>query len=264
MLKYLAVVAVVLGLAFYVSTQYKQHSENSAGQSKEPPAKALYAHANQQPESNVDQSQWNPPRWYRLFSWPDGIQAWGLFITLSVIAEQARLMGRQDKTVRDKERARISFVFPPAEGTDFDNARRLDFEGKPHLVPNMSLAIFNDGSTHAFNVKGEFRITIEEPRERKAFTNGLPFNLPQVIRNIPPESPMTVKLWDYVLVEDVRSVVDGEKAFFLTGEISYEDVFGMRHSTPFRFRWETYLKSKWYTSSYRPDPQWVDESPPST
>jgi hypothetical protein len=88
MLKYVAAVVLIFGLSVYVSTQYKQHAENPASYSQQPANKALPAPTNKNSETNVSHPEWNPPRWYRLFGWPEGIGVWGLFLTLLAIAEQ--------------------------------------------------------------------------------------------------------------------------------------------------------------------------------
>lgn len=90
----MAAIALIVGCSVYVSIQYKEHSENAASDAQQPSSKPFKAHTNQQPETNVSQPKWDPPRWYRLFSWPDGIQVWGLFLTLFVIAEQTKETAR--------------------------------------------------------------------------------------------------------------------------------------------------------------------------
>jgi hypothetical protein len=107
MLKYLAAVALIFGLSLYVSIQYKHHTENTTSQPQQPITKALLAGANEQSKPNVSQPKWNAPRWYRLFSWPNGIQVWALFLTLIVIADQTAQTRKAAEAGEDAARAAL-------------------------------------------------------------------------------------------------------------------------------------------------------------
>ncbi len=102
MLKYVAAIVLVFGLSVYVSTQYKQHAENPASYPQQPANKALPAPTNKKLQTNVSQPEWNPPRWYRLFGWPEGVGVW-YFFTLVAIAEQTNEseIGRRPPGKRD-------------------------------------------------------------------------------------------------------------------------------------------------------------------
>ena len=96
MLKYIAAVLLIVGTSFYVSRQYKQHTQDAAPHSQKP-ADALPApHDSKDTKSDVSQPEWHPPSWYRLFGW-ESLQTWGLFLTLIVIAEQTAETRRSAK-----------------------------------------------------------------------------------------------------------------------------------------------------------------------
>jgi hypothetical protein len=105
MLKYLAGLILIFGLAVYVSIQDErsaQQTTQNATQLNEgaPSVKADENH----PQTNIPKSEGNTPRWYRYFSrffrWPDGPTTWVVILTLIAIAEQAQESAKATHAMR--------------------------------------------------------------------------------------------------------------------------------------------------------------------
>ena len=210
------------------------------------------------------------PWGYELISWPDGITLWALILTgfaivwqsyetrKAAIATQvsANATNSQIRMMKDKERARITVVFPPKE-PDFSSPERLAFGSIPELFMNVKISVFNDGQTWAFNVTGWGNMGIGGIEEMTFSEGGREIRLPKVIRGVSPNDAVESGFFQVLSSEDTDAVESGGPSFFMYGEIRYEDVFGESHCTPFRFRWSVY-------GGKQDIPEWEDRSPPST
>lgn len=87
--KYLLTVAVIWGCAIYVSLQYKKATDKCENKSKQFDTGAVYPaiHDSQSKECQKE-TEAAFPHWYRIFSWPEGITALAILLTLLAIAEQ--------------------------------------------------------------------------------------------------------------------------------------------------------------------------------
>jgi hypothetical protein len=80
--------------------------------------------------------------------------------TLNAINRQADTMEAQNKSTQDKERARLSVIFPPNDPRFYDLLIE-DVDGKTYQSMEVFLDIINEGETRAFNVKASGYILIE-------------------------------------------------------------------------------------------------------
>jgi hypothetical protein len=129
MLKYLAILGVLLGFAFVIARHdeistlkgaYKARNENNPALSGKPDES--------HPQQNPKDSAWDSPSGHifrRAFAWPDGTTIWAIILTLLAIAEQtqqtrksadAALLNAQ--AVINAERARILFETEAVLGDD--------------------------------------------------------------------------------------------------------------------------------------------------
>ena len=102
MLKYLAVVVVVFGLAFYISIQDERAAQKTAQETAEPAKGASPAKADENhPQQNIANPERNTPRWHRFFRWGDGTTTWIIVLTLLAIAEQVRESAKATQAMRE-------------------------------------------------------------------------------------------------------------------------------------------------------------------
>jgi hypothetical protein len=113
MRKYVAILALIFSLAIYVYIQDQRSATNSARQGAPPTdtISAADAHSNH-PQRDTEHSGWNPPRWHKLFTWPEGITTWAIILTLMAIAEQTKQTAR---AANISERAVIASLRPRLE-----------------------------------------------------------------------------------------------------------------------------------------------------
>src|ERR1700677_1125024 len=99
MLKYLAIFAVVFGLAVYVSVQDERAAEQGANKATQSDKTAPLAEPDKEhPQENISHTERHSPSWYRFFRWPESTTLWAVILTLCAIADQARLMAKHAGT----------------------------------------------------------------------------------------------------------------------------------------------------------------------
>ena len=167
---------------------------------------------------------------------------WG---TLAKIKRQADLMEKQDRTARDKQRARLSIIFP----LEPPSARGMiveDPEGRQSQMLDVGISIVNDGETSAFNVKASGYFLTESIQTGKIYASrGDDLAIDKVIRKADLANPIRITLAPaenripWILREDWKAVTDGTVPLQVIGLISYDDVFGECHETPFHYIWQT-------------------------
>ncbi|MFZ0745120.1 MAG: hypothetical protein WAM85_11980 [Terracidiphilus sp.] len=87
--KYVMAIAVIWGCAIYVSHQYEITREQCDEKSKQIGNGSISPAPHYEESGKCQQNaERNFPRWYRLFSWPEGITTWAILFTLLAIAEQ--------------------------------------------------------------------------------------------------------------------------------------------------------------------------------
>src|ERR1035437_6821527 len=103
MRKYVVAFVVIFGLSVYVSHQTQRIAEQGAQQTTQ----ASSATPTSSAQDNHAQQDEKKPKWYiqflyRLFTWPEGVTAWAIILTLMAIAEQTK------QTTRAAEAAEAS------------------------------------------------------------------------------------------------------------------------------------------------------------
>lgn len=129
--KYVIVVAIVLGGCVYVSRQdqetRQQYQEKCTQLNAGTASPSTHG---EDCDKGADDAARHLPRWYRVFSWPEGITTWAILLTLFAIAEQTNETRRAATAAIDAaqaaqrtidltmhtQRGRIAISFAPAEG----------------------------------------------------------------------------------------------------------------------------------------------------
>lgn len=115
--KYGIAVLAMLGLCIYVSNQshrtWQQYEEKCYGPNKSAPPPGSYS---EDCDKGADSAARHLPAWYRAFSWPEGVTAWAILLTLFTISEQTNQTRRaaeatflSAQALVNAERARIGF-----------------------------------------------------------------------------------------------------------------------------------------------------------
>jgi hypothetical protein len=267
MLKYLAIFTVVIGLAVYVTVQDEHYANNSTQEPTLLRNSVSPRDTNEeQPPQNVAKSKGNPPSWHSFFTWPNGTGAWAIFLTLFAIVEQSNHTARQARNMVNRERARLTIIFPP--GIPMANSgKAVDRESKAFLFVAIAVDLINDGTTKAFNVKASGRLTIADSKEQAFAPLAVdPLEIPKVIGDANTEHPVRLAispLGGLAMIPGVdwKAVESGKKFLRMTGLISYDDIFEEeRRETPFHFQWDAGISH----NSWPDSPHWVDLSPKST
>ena len=255
--KYLIGVAVVFGFAIYVSQQYQSASQQcEAKATKVNPRNASPLPRGEDAEKCKEDAERNFPRWYRLFSWPEGIGTWAILLTLLTIAEQAHQTRRaadagleaanaaygsvsfaeaQWELMREKERARL----------DVDVNRGgpiIESEGSDLRHPIATLKVRNIGASRAFIRRTSGVLitkapdaTLEEPEDDYS-----PLSLPDHFLD-PDVPPIEVPIY---LIPDnnmeiqtfAKHLEESKISLHLFGFIEYETL-GLRWRKDFGYDW---------------------------
>src|SRR5579864_1978193 len=102
MLKYVAGLVLVFGLAVYISIQDERATQQAAQNAAQSNKGTIPAKPDEQhPQQNIYNPERNLPRWYRFFRWGDGTTTWVIVLTLLAIAEQARESAKATQAMRD-------------------------------------------------------------------------------------------------------------------------------------------------------------------
>ncbi len=270
-------------------TQHQPSSQLRASQSQ--------GHANQPdpPPSSVTNNQATsyyqehtpdtPQGWHKLVSWPEGITAWAILLTLGAIIWQAwetRKAAKgasasadaaiiQIKTMKDRERARLSIftVFTPVLGY---NTRTAIGE----IPLKITMLVINDGNSWAFNIRGEGHFDIEKTIDSPEVSvsdeslDWYRLNMPATIRSVGKESQTEIfvthmpdsKRDSYMIdVKTADALRSGALTLKIGGEISYEDAFGDKHKTPFLYLWDV---NGYEGLTWGLDSRWVNLSAETT
>ena len=245
MAKYLACILLLFLLSFFVSVQYREHSQDTISNPYDPSA-ALSSSANgQQVNQHTTKSEWNPPRWYRLFGWPDGITVWAVLLTLVAIAEQAkeasvasRAAAHTTETFVQSERAWI--IINPIEvapelmavetGTSPGNGIRLSVKNAGKGIARID----NMAISYKLLTKEEWRKLSTEP-----FKDGKAQDYYGLVL-VPTDSlPLECDLEPSCLLtqDQANSIKRGDEILFASGTVNYRDGFGIARYTRFGYKY---------------------------
>jgi hypothetical protein len=182
MKKYLVSFCLVLLISIFVTCQKEKHAHDALTAAANRGVGAVTSGDRVQPAGDGKETQGYSPNWYavvgyRVFSWPEGITVWALFLTLMVIAEQtgevanaakatheqAKLMKQQIDLAINKDRARIfvhrvlidhSFLL---EGHEREPDRMAGLDPK---IDKFHIAISNQGESKAYDVSCLCAVTV--------------------------------------------------------------------------------------------------------
>jgi len=238
MLKYLAAIIFVFGLAVYIAVQDERAAQQAAQETAQSNKIAPTAEPDKNhPQENIPKPKRDAPRWFRFFRWGDSFTIWAIVLTLLAIAEQTNETKRATDSQREKDRARLIFV------TFRDNeSLGNDFTFNPYW--SISILMKQHGPTKAFNVRGKGALVIkraDEPRptvSRKKMT--LLHDVPSIVEGSDGDSVMIEPALGFVAIgEDEMAGISSEelRAHFF-GFVEYDDVFGAKHTTRFRYVWQ--------------------------
>jgi hypothetical protein len=176
--------------------------------------------------------------------------------TLAAIKSQVDLMRDQTKAAQDaakaaadnveliidKERARLIIRLDDNpidrfKGLPDDKGMPVvDLEGSRVHFDSIKIVVSQHGPTTAFNVDGVYRVAFLPSADPPAVEHMRQMNfLPTLIGK---SEPIPLE-FEFDITESVLEGIQNEEIFVhFFGEITYEDIFGRKHRTPFRYRWD--------------------------
>ncbi len=136
MLKYLAGLVLVFGLAIYISVQDERAAQQTTPHAAQLSKSALPAEADENhSQQNVPNPERNAPRWYRFFRWGDGTTTWVIVFTLLAIAEQAHESAKATLAMQRSIALQEVSMKQWIEVTNWHSEEQLrDIRGKPTLM----------------------------------------------------------------------------------------------------------------------------------
>jgi len=189
----------------------------------------------------------------------------GIFVCVQAIETRKSAEATQEsaKNFAASQRARLSIVFPPENPSvlPFMIVKR-DRDDENMRMLNLHIGIANDGETKAFNVRASGYVRWEPIKVGETY-GSYDLNIPAIIRDATADNPVRVFMIEKgtdVIAIDIRVWGDinvGKAHLRMGGRITYDDVFGDSHETPFQYLWTV--------GEFLASPsQWVDESEKST
>lgn len=265
MLKYLAALFLIFGLAVYISIQDKRAAEQSTQNATGPNNGALPANAEEyHPQENVSDAERNLPSWYGFFRWPNGTTVWAIVLTLVVIADQTSQTAKAAKiahaTFVTQYRPKVivsNIALNPATSTEYD---RLD-DG----IWKVELLLFNNGDTTAHVKHCEVGLSLwgDHPiieRERYQSKKWPHFCLAPRERK-PLEMQIEgeggeLRIAIHVLENTVRDGRQQVSTIMCAGIIKYADDNGAIRQTEFRRGWD--IRNKRFITYDNPEHEYQD------
>jgi len=278
MLRYWPLLAIVVVLVSIIGmSQYADSSKHHYGASAAQTETASVAKGDDAKTSNNAEEAYKPPVWAKYVAWPEGIGVWVVLLTLFVIAWQsvethaaakatqdsARATAEQSANMMAQERAVLSIICPSME-PQIDAIKIEDVDGTISQFLELYIDVINDGESNAFNVTASGYVMIEVIDSGKPYASrGAELAIPKVIRDANTVNPVRVHLGpsgigDSVLIlsSEWQDVQSGDKPLHIVGTISYNDVFGKPHNTPFWYTW----KIRRGSDGWGDEAEWTDHS----
>jgi hypothetical protein len=190
-------------------------------------------------------------------------------VSVEFVKKQVELMAEQNKNAKDRERARLLI-------------RRLD---KPEISESLPILegmralrarvfVENLGRSRAYNVRAFGIVDIAQRESGGAHERGFQQNFPQIVDEGETLHPLPLggmgvetkgaTMGDFIAIDDetAERLREGEQFVKASGLLSYEDIFGDAHETPFQFVWNSTGDDdggRWRLSAH-----WLDVSDRST
>jgi hypothetical protein len=272
----LAVLCVFV-IAILAMSRYAEDRKNSNkdGAHQSSPAASISPDDAGKTGKDTDEPK-HPPSWIDTFAWPEGATVWALFLTLFVIAWQsaetreaakaaqlsAEATAEQSKNMMAQERARLWIKFPPDDPSD-QGMIIQDVDGAQSVPLKIILNIINDGESKAFNVAASGYVRMEDMQAGQIWPSyGDKLKIPKVIRKATLKKPVKISLSQFEFMtdrmvpkDDWNDVKEGKRPLHIVGTISYDDVFGNAHRTPFHYEWNVRVDENWGNEA-----EWTDHS----
>jgi hypothetical protein len=240
-----AILAAVIGVSQYAEST-KQRCEEAARQTKA----ATVAKGDDGKASNNTENPCKPPAWARYFTWPEGVGAWAVILTLFVIAwqsiETAKAAKATEKSVvLAAEAAAQSLKEMQLEQRAWVGVTAASLvEFAPNKLVTANLTIKNMGKTFAVNatlfqrilsVMGRQPLTqFPETSEGEPGITLLPGA--EFIAQVMGTKPL-------LSVEQFNAIQAGNAFIYMYGTIRYKDVMGYSHRTQFSFVYSPIVRS---------------------
>lgn len=233
--------------------------------------------------------------WHVLLTWPEGITAWALILTLGVITWQAFLMRQHAdhfrelaketaasaKATQDSARAALGQIeIMKAEKRAKLVIRELDMpellQPDPIMNGNRALkvqvVVENLGGSRAFNVRAWGMMNIASDLTGDNYDVGIRQRFPLIIdadqqkhflnvTGLGREFEGVATTSDYAAIPEelAQRIRKGEVFIVASGTLVYEDIFDDTYEAPFHFVWHSFGNDDggmWLTESY-----WLHRSP---
>lgn len=237
--------AALIVAAILVAVYYQQHNAVGEGydikcvQPDQPSLAANSLTCEIHPSQNTEQRHTESHWWDVLITWPEGITALLLMLTLFAICWQSWESHEQNRHMMNKERARID-VSSPSGGLELDDGPEW-VDSMKVVYAGAEITVTNSGATRAFNVTAIANMVATPPissiKSKEISLLSLPSTIPP---NVEPIKADVITLLNDV--NHVAAVSDGSEIIHLVGIIRYEDIFGKRHITKFRYKWDVEVK----------------------
>jgi hypothetical protein len=154
--KYGIPVLIILGGCVYVSHQDQRTRDQYEQKCNQLNASTVPPSAHQEDcDKGAENAARHLPRWFRIFSWPEGITTWAILLTLFAIAEQT---SQTRRSADISERVLVSTFRPRVEVRSV-NLRVIDAAETSDKKCAFELTIVNVGGTDA--VVDPFEVTLE-------------------------------------------------------------------------------------------------------
>jgi hypothetical protein len=167
--KYPVVIVLILMGSIYVTGKYQNASNQCEKEC------AQFKSGSVSPATRADQcddcekySERRLPRWYKVFSWPEGITTWAILLTLMAIAEQTHQTRRAADSGAEAANAAygsVTFARAQWELTKEKERARLDIQGGSATVEENDMYWHIGGTLRARNI-GQSRAFIIESRSK--------------------------------------------------------------------------------------------------
>lgn len=243
MWKYLAVLLFLAVATIFVARQDERAAQQRNHESAHTNHSLFTCVANpEQSQSNAKDAERDCSSWFGFFRWPNGTTTWAILLTLWALVEQTRETKRATDSQREKDRARLIF-------TGFRNNESLGDEDVREAYWSFSILLKQYGPTKAFNVRGLGTVTVkpaDEPRptrSRKKMTRL--HDIPSIAGEAAGNNSVLIEPtigFAAINDADMAKVNSGELCVHFFGFIEYDDVFGSKHTTRFRYIWQPELR----------------------
>jgi hypothetical protein len=273
---YIALVLVILGLAFYVSIKDQQTADKGTQPSGQSPPAATPQSPHEDPTSgNTKQPNGHPPSWYGFFRWPEGITVWAIILTLIAIAHQthetAKSARASSEQVSIAKSALVSSFRPKIvlRSAALNPRNLADYQAGNEGIWKIELLLVNTGSTQATieSCELEFEWGKDDPvpwdtkpraicaQKWVSFVIRPAGRFPLEV-DIPHDSGFSITF--DLIVQNLKNPHGGRQTAWPTcrGTIIYSDENGHKRQTGFCRRWD--ISAERFLISEDPDLEYQD------